>query len=91
MVEIACRIVAGGIEIVIDDTGEGLPAGDVESLFEPFCSHKPGGTGLGLAIARRLARRLGGEVSLAPRPEGGARARLVLSDSFAEEERRQAA
>ncbi|MDM7915711.1 MAG: ATP-binding protein, partial [Candidatus Eisenbacteria bacterium] len=51
---------------------------DREGLFEPFRSHKAGGTGLGLSIARRLARRMGGEVRLEPREGGGARARLSL-------------
>jgi signal transduction histidine kinase len=66
------------LEVVVEDTGEGLPEGDPELLFEPFRSHKPGGTGLGLAITRRLAGRLGVEVALEPREGGGARARLSL-------------
>lgn len=65
--------------VLIEDTGTGLPACDTEALFEPFCTHKPGGTGLGLAISRRLARRLGGDVRLESRGEGGARATLWLA------------
>lgn len=66
------------VTVLIEDTGEGLPDCDAESLFEPFCTHKPGGTGLGLAISRRLARRLGGEIHLERRDEGGTRALLRL-------------
>lgn len=77
-VVIRVRPQANDLEVLVEDTGEGLPAGDPELLFEPFRSHKPGGTGLGLPIARRLAARLGAEVVLEPRMDGGTRARLAL-------------
>jgi len=77
-VEVSWSVEGERLEIAVSDTGVGLPDGDPEALFEPFCSHKPGGTGLGLSIARRLARRLGGDVILEPRAGGGARARLAL-------------
>ncbi len=70
-----------GLEIVVEDTGIGLPEGDPELLFEPFCTHKPGGTGLGLSIARRLSRRLGGDVTLEQGDGRGARAILRLDNS----------
>lgn len=78
---VTVRWVARGedVEVIVDDTGCGLPSGDPELLFEPFCSHKPGGTGLGLAIARRLAGRLGGTVSLQRDATRGTRACLHLS------------
>jgi signal transduction histidine kinase len=66
------------VELLVEDSGVGLPDVPPESLFEPFCTHKAGGTGLGLSIARKLARRLGGEVSL-ERQTPGARARFVMS------------
>lgn len=66
------------IEIVVEDTGAGLPEGDQEQLFEPFVTHKLGGTGLGLSIARRLARRLSGEIVLERREHQGTRSRLLL-------------
>ena len=53
----------------IEDTGKGIPAGDIESIFETFTQSKPGldsheGTGLGLTISRELVRHLGGEISV---------------------------
>lgn len=68
---------------VLDD-GPGIPAAELERVFEPFHrlegsrSRNTGGTGLGLAIARNIARAHGGELSLANRPEGGLEARLTL-------------
>jgi PAS domain S-box-containing protein len=78
-VAIAWRPEEEGLELLVEDTGGGLPDGPPEALFEPFCTHKAGGTGLGLSIARRLARRLGGEVTLERRDRGTC-ARLVLHD-----------
>jgi two-component system phosphate regulon sensor histidine kinase PhoR len=56
--------------IVVEDTGEGIPAQHLERLFERFYrvdrarSRDLGGTGLGLAIVKHLARAHGGEVTV---------------------------
>ncbi|MBD3162431.1 MAG: PAS domain-containing protein [Candidatus Eisenbacteria bacterium] len=77
-VEIATNGDAETVCIEVADTGAGLPDVPVESLFEPFRTCKPGGTGLGLSIARRLARRLGGEVTLEGGREGGTQSYLTM-------------
>lgn len=71
----------GGIATVaVEDDGPGLPAEELERVFEPFRrgersrSRETGGTGLDLAIARNILRAHGGDVALANRPEGGLRA-----------------
>jgi len=67
------------IEIRIDDRGPGIPAPRQEDAFKPFHrleasrSRETGGTGLGLTVARTILRALGGDVTLANRPEGGLR------------------
>ncbi len=54
----------------VEDTGQGIPADRLGAIFEPFVqadmSHtrSAGGTGLGLAISRRLARLMGGDVTV---------------------------
>ena len=56
--------------IMVEDTGEGIPAQHVERLFERFYrvdrarSRELGGIGLGLAIVKHLARAHGGEVTV---------------------------
>jgi adenylate cyclase len=59
------------VELAIIDTGIGMTAEQLAKLFQEFSqaeastAKKYGGTGLGLAITRKLARRMGGDVSLA--------------------------
>ena len=74
----------GGLSIVIDDEGPGIPEADRERVFEPFVrldesrSTNKGGTGLGLAIARTIVRGHGGNVWLQNRDEGGLRVTVDL-------------
>ena len=62
-----------GVELLIfeiEDTGIGLTPAELERLFQPFTqannsiSIQYGGTGLGLAISRRIARMLGGDITV---------------------------
>jgi signal transduction histidine kinase len=72
------------LEISICDEGPGIPAEELEKVFEPFYrlessrNRDTGGTGLGLSIARDVAQTHGGSVVLRNRPEGGLEARLTL-------------
>ncbi len=74
----------GGVDVVIDDDGPGIPADQREDVFKPFyridSSRNPetGGVGLGLSIARDVVRGLGGEISLEDSTLGGLRVRLRL-------------
>ncbi|MFL6780316.1 MAG: sensor histidine kinase, partial [Sphingomicrobium sp.] len=66
-------------EATIIDEGKGIAVADHERIFEKFERlGNGGGAGLGLAIARRLARSMGGEISLASAPGEGARFTLSL-------------
>ncbi len=52
------------VEIVIEDTGQGIPGRDLEKIFEPFFSTKRKGTGLGLAIVHQIIENHGGEIKV---------------------------
>lgn len=72
------------LTLSVKDTGPGLDASALETLFAPFQQARPdvarthGGTGLGLAISRDLARLMGGDLTAASDPEGGARFTLSV-------------
>lgn len=70
--------------IRVTDSGPGISADFMSQLFEPFVqadgalTRKKGGTGLGLAISRRLARRMGGDITVRSREGSGATFTLWL-------------
>jgi signal transduction histidine kinase len=65
------------IELAVSDTGIGLTPEQQAKLFAEFTqadsltARRFGGTGLGLAISRRLARMMGGDVTVASEPGKG--------------------
>jgi signal transduction histidine kinase len=70
----------GDASVTVSDQGAGVAEGDQQRIFERFerAHEKEGGTGLGLAISRRLARSMGGDVTLDSGPGEGARFTLRL-------------
>ena len=78
-VELSTLEAAGNLKLrmTVEDTGCGITDTDKARLFQAFEQARPstagthGGFGLGLSIAKGLARRLGGEITLADNPEGG--------------------
>jgi len=66
------------IELIVEDSGPGVSEIDPERLFQPFFTTKPEGVGLGLPISRKIVEQHGGTLRLENRPEGGARATVVL-------------
>jgi signal transduction histidine kinase len=71
---------AANASITVSDEGPGVPAADQQRIFERFerAHEKESGTGLGLAISRRLARSMGGDVTLDSEPGEGGRFTLTL-------------
>jgi signal transduction histidine kinase len=79
-VKLAARRVSNGshfVEFAVSDTGIGMTAEQQAKLFEEFIqadastAQNFGGTGLGLAITRKLARMMGGDVTVTSEPGEG--------------------
>jgi len=73
------------VVFAVSDTGVGIPAENLEVIFEPFrqldshTSRIYSGTGLGLAISRRLAEAMGGRLTVSSEPGRGSTFTLTLS------------
>ena len=87
-IEAACDRVEDGrahIRLSVTDTGIGIPADRIESVFEKFTQVDPsttrrhGGAGLGLAISRQLASLLGGSLTAESTPGSGSTFTLAVS------------
>jgi len=79
-VRLAFARTAGTASVTISDEGPGIDPADQQRIFERFerADSDVEGTGLGLAISRRLARSMGGDVTLDSAPGAGARFTLTL-------------
>jgi signal transduction histidine kinase len=83
-VHVGCAVNEGMLEVRIADTGVGIAAENIDYVFEPFwqaeqtATRKTGGTGLGLSVTRKLARLLGGDVTVASRLGSGTTFLLML-------------
>jgi two-component system sensor histidine kinase SenX3 len=83
-VEVGARLDGERVALVVRDHGIGIPARDLERIFERFYrvdrarSRDTGGTGLGLAIVRHVAQVHGGEVTVESREGEGSTFTLYL-------------
>ena len=85
----ARRVVDGpdGVEFAVSDTGIGMTPEQQARLFEEFTqadastAQRFGGTGLGLSITRKLARLMGGDVTVTSEPGKGSVFRVHLPGS----------
>jgi signal transduction histidine kinase len=84
-VELACAQTGEGVLFTLTDTGIGIPADQLERIFDPFVqvraelTRTADGTGLGLAISRDLARGMGGDLTVTSTPGAGSTFTLLMA------------
>jgi PAS domain S-box-containing protein len=66
------------VQIAIADRGAGIPDGQLDSVFEPFVTHRPQGLGLGLTISRSIVLAHRGRIQAENNADRGATFRCFL-------------
>ncbi len=66
-----CNQVNEQVEIAVTDTGKGIPEDQLENVFNPFYTTRPGGTGLGLAIVQQIIVEHNGTIAVRSDVEKG--------------------
>ena len=61
-----------GYEIAVSDNGDGIPAEQMDDIFHPMTTTKPGGMGLGLSVTRSIVESHGAALVVSRNPQGGA-------------------
>ena len=74
----------GHIEVRISDTGPGIPAEQLDKIFEPLFTTRAQGIGFGLSITKMIIENHGGTIRAESGPEGGARFVIMLPQGAAE-------
>jgi C4-dicarboxylate-specific signal transduction histidine kinase len=77
-VTISCAVRATDVDVSVRDTGPGLPADILDTLFTPFVTTKPRGLGIGLTIVRSIVDAHGGTIVAGNNPERGATLTVTL-------------
>jgi signal transduction histidine kinase len=83
-VRVEARHGRDGLEVVVEDSGEGIEPAALERVFEPFWradrSRSGDGAGLGLALAKRIVEALGGRIDAESSPARGSRFAVILPE-----------
>jgi signal transduction histidine kinase len=81
-VRVEARHLRDGVEVVVEDSGEGIEPEALERMFDPFwradSARSSNGAGLGLALAKRIVEALGGRIQAESRPAQGSRFAVIL-------------
>ncbi len=76
--KVISNVSEGNIEVVISDTGKGIPKDKIKYIFDPFFTSKIYGPGLGLTFTQRIIQEHNGTISVESEPEKGATFTLRL-------------
>lgn len=66
------------VEVIVQDSGQGINPENLENIFDPFFTTKSQGTGLGLAIVYRIITAHGGEITVTSTPDRGTAFKFLL-------------
>jgi two-component system C4-dicarboxylate transport sensor histidine kinase DctB len=76
---VSARRLGARVQLQVRDSGRGISGENLARVFDPFFTTSESGLGLGLSISHTIVQRLGGSLSAANAPEGGAVFTLTLA------------
>ena len=79
-IRISSRVLPEAIEVVIQDTGKGIPEADFGKIFDPFYTTKEvgKGTGLGLWVSYGIVKNFGGDIIVESKEGNGSTFKVIL-------------
>ena len=77
-ITVKTRMLEDAVEVAVIDRGAGIEKTQLEEIFNPFFTTKPGGTGLGLAIVSKIVDEHGGAIAVESTPGEGSVFRVTL-------------
>jgi len=80
-ISVTVRGIDRAVEILIADTGCGIPPEDLSRVLEPFFTTKPNGNGLGLSICRSVLWEVDGTLKIHSEPGGGTRVQVLVPEA----------
>ncbi|MCC6265105.1 MAG: hypothetical protein IT169_16140 [Bryobacterales bacterium] len=78
VITVRTKITEGFAETAIIDKGVGIAREDLDQIFNPFFTKRPGGTGLGLSVVSRIADLHGGKILVESELGSGSTFRVLL-------------
>lgn len=75
---IRTSVLDGGLEVVVEDTGCGIPKGKRRRIFDAFYTSKDSGTGLGLAVTQSIIDEHRGRIRVESKVGRGTRFKILL-------------
>ena len=78
-VAMSCRAISGGrVEIVVEDTGQGIRPEHLDRIFDLYFTTKEKGSGIGLSMVYRIVQLHDGDIEVQSTPGSGTRFRILL-------------
>ncbi|PLX42214.1 MAG: hypothetical protein C0609_10310 [Deltaproteobacteria bacterium] len=74
----AAEVETDAVVVLLEDTGRGIPKGELNHVLSPFFTSKTSGAGIGLTMVHRIIRNHGGELSITSKEGEGTKVRVTL-------------
>ncbi|MHB8808440.1 MAG: ATP-binding protein [Desulfobulbaceae bacterium] len=85
LLTVSAGATAAGLELVVSDSGAGIPDETLNKIFDPYYTSKTTGTGLGLAVVQKVMEAHGGTIRVQSVPGRGTRFAITLPGKVQEE------